>query len=113
MNPRPEELRLKDILTAIDTIYDVRKLLITYPNENLLHNISRDAINFNLIVIGEAIRKLPDPFKITNSHIAWQEAIDLRNHLAHQYFAIDVQMVETIIEGQLREMAELIEELIN
>ena len=108
MNPRNEELRLKDIHSALIDILNVRNLLAHYPDNPLISRVSRDAINYQLIVLGEAITGLSREYRKVNPHIKWQEIIDLRNQLAHQYFEIDASTVDIIIEERLRALFEFV-----
>ena len=40
-------------------------------------------------LIGEAARRVSDPFRRKHPHIPWKEMIGLRNILAHEYGRID------------------------
>ena len=108
MNPRKEELRLRDIHLSLIAIFKIRNLLIKYPSEELLTIVAGDAINYQLIVLGEAITGLSYEYKDKHPEIDWREIVNLRNHLAHQYFQVDADSIETMIEERLRDLFQLV-----
>jgi uncharacterized protein with HEPN domain len=52
-----------------------------------------DAVLFNLQVIGEAIKKLPDDVRESVPGIAGAGPARLRDLIAHHYFAIDPEII--------------------
>lgn len=55
-----------------------------------------------LEIIGEAANKLPDEFKNKYPSVPWRDITDLRNILAHRYWAIDLETVWNIIHNRDR-----------
>ena len=47
---------------------------------------TRDAVIRNCEVIGEAIKHIPDDFRMTHPEVDWQGLAGLRDVLIHQYF---------------------------
>lgn len=113
MTQRDERLRLKDILRAVDTIYDVRKLLIKYPNDELLPSVAYNATFYSLVIIGEAVNKLDRGYKAKQKHIDWRTLVELRNRLTHQYYEIEADYIDILIKDYLGVFAEQIEELLD
>ncbi len=62
--------------------------------------ISR-AIIRSLEIIGEATKKLPDDFKISNSQVAWNEIAGMRDVLIHNYFGVDYDIVWNTISNDI------------
>ena len=60
-----------------------------------------DAIQYNLICIGEAVRQLSNDLKQSNPEIPWQLVTGMRNRLAHEYFQISRGQVESVILDHL------------
>lgn len=60
-----------------------------------------DAVLFNLQVIGEAIKQLPEPLrqKLTPAHRS--APARLRDLIAHHYFAIDVEIIWDVVQHHL------------
>jgi len=52
-----------------------------------------DAVLFNLQVIGEAVKRLPDEAKSQVSGADWTGPARMRDLIAHRYFSIDPQIV--------------------
>jgi len=93
------ELRLlQDILDAIASIesYNVQSY-------NMLQNDpkTRDAVLYNLVIIGEAANQLPEIFRNENSHIPWSSMIGARNIIVHGYDQIKLSIVWDILRNDL------------
>jgi uncharacterized protein with HEPN domain len=75
-----------DILDACDTIakYVARTDRDGFLGDDLLQG----GVAFQLSIIGEAVRSLPDDLKQRHPHVAWVNARGLRNIIAHRYFSI-------------------------
>ena len=52
-----------------------------------------DAVLFNLEVIGEAVKKLPEEAKAAVPEADWSGPARMRDLIAHHYFAVDPQIV--------------------
>ena len=65
-----------------------------------------DAIQYNLICIGEAVRNLSDEIRDANVEIPWQLVAGMRNRLAHEYFQISREQVDSVINDHLDPFAE-------
>jgi uncharacterized protein with HEPN domain len=62
------------------------------------------AVLYNLVVIGEAAAQIGDETRSRASEIPWTKIVGLRNLIAHEYFRIDLDVIETIVEEQLGEL---------
>ena len=51
--------------------------------------VVRDAANYNLTVIGEALNSLSEDFVARHRDLPVRQAKSFRNKLAHEYFAAD------------------------
>ena len=59
----------------------------------------RNSVMFSLIVIGEAVNQLSSALTSRHPLIPWRRVVDLRNLVAHRYFALDPHLLwETIHE---------------
>ena len=52
-----------------------------------------DAILFNLYVVGEAVKGLPESFRRRHADVAWREIAGMRDFIAHAYFALDLDIL--------------------
>ena len=50
---------------------------------------TRDAVIRNCEVIGEAIKHIPDEFRMQHPSVDWSGLAGLREVLIHQYFGVD------------------------
>lgn len=53
----------------------------------------RDAILWNLTVLGEAATQVSDDLKTNRSEVVWSDPIRLRNRLVHGYWSIEMEVV--------------------
>lgn len=51
------------------------------------------AVLAQLIIIGEAVTRLPDSFRETAAHLPWRQMVGMRNRVVHGYDAIDWNIV--------------------
>jgi uncharacterized protein with HEPN domain len=63
-----------------------------------------DAVLYNLVVIGEAAAQLPEETREMAPEIPWTKVVGLRNLIAHEYFRVDLEIIQTIIREQLDEL---------
>ena len=95
MSDRPAHLIIQDMLDSIANILAYTDGM----NEGLFlaDKKTRDAVERNLEIIGEAANHLPDEIYLTHNHIEWHRIISLRNRLIHSYFSIKQNIVWNII----------------
>lgn len=93
MPPRDWEFRLEDILEAIRKIerYTTGLDLDSFRADDR----TRDAVIWNLILIGEASRLVPDEVAELAPNVPWAQMRGMRNVLVHEYFGVDETIVWT------------------
>lgn len=52
-----------------------------------------DGILFNLQVIGEAVKNLPEEFRERHTDVPWREIAGMRDIVVHAYFALDLDIL--------------------
>ena len=105
----PEE---RDAALLLDLLTAAREIegflggadLHRFQSDRLL----RYAVERQLIVIGEAVRRLSDSFKAGTPGVPWKAIVGLRNILAHEYGEILAERVWLVAS---RDIANLIENL--
>lgn len=106
---RDYKLYLEDILTAIKKI---KKHTKGYTLEKFQKDEKTlDAVIRNLEIIGEAARQLPDMIKIKFSDIPWRAVVGMRNIVAHEYFAVDVEEVWKTVREDIPELERKIKQV--
>jgi uncharacterized protein with HEPN domain len=108
---RNEIERLRDIKEAIATIR--RHLAQTdeasaATEDPLLH----DALLFQFVVIGEAVKNLTPETRESTPDIPWTDIAGLRDLIAHEYFRIDIHRVLEIVERDLPPLEQAIDRML-
>jgi uncharacterized protein with HEPN domain len=65
---------------------------------------TRDAVERNFAIIGEAASRIQEEFKNSNPTIEWRIIKDFRNFIIHEYFGIDNVIVWDIIQYRLSDL---------
>jgi uncharacterized protein with HEPN domain len=71
-----------------------------------------EAILFNLHVIGEAVKQLPEDLKSQHRKIPWREIAGLRDFVAHAYFALDLDILWNVIQQSIPTLLDRVDALI-
>jgi uncharacterized protein with HEPN domain len=91
---RREELRLRDILEAIEVIH-------AHVGAGDFDRKTSDAVLYNLVVIGEAANQIGEELRAKAPETPWAEIVGLRNLIAHEYFRIDLDVIQEIVAESL------------
>ena len=67
-----------------------------------------DAVIRELAVVGEAANNLSEEFIKNNPGLPFRDAIDMRNFLIHEYFAVNIQLVWETAKEDLPELKKFI-----
>jgi len=59
----------------------------------LCHELVRDAVLWNLLVLGEAAKQVPAHIRLEHSAIEWRKISGFRDVLAHGYFGLDEDII--------------------
>ena len=63
-----------------------------------------DALLYRLLVIGEAVKALPDEMLALQPNVPWREIARLRDLLAHHYYRVDAEVIRRTVEAPLDEL---------
>ena len=66
--------------------------------------VAFDAILYDLVVIGEAVKALSPGIKRKFSMIPWGQIAGMRDILAHEYFRVEGKVVRATIDKPLQEL---------
>ena len=72
----------------------------------------QSSIMYQIIVIGEATKRLSPAFRDANSSIPWKEIAGMRDILAHQYDKVEIEDLWGVIQSDIPTLIELIKPLL-
>lgn len=108
---RDERERLQDIRDAILAIREHLSRVGDEPTDartTLLH----DALLFQFVVIGEAVKNLAPETRASAPEIPWEDVAGLRDLIAHEYFRIEIERVLEVVERDLSALQQAIDRLL-
>jgi len=108
---RDEQDRLRDIQDATAAIrrhLEEAGETTAAKEDPLLH----DALLFQFVVIGEAVKNLSPETRESAPEIPWSDIAALRDLIAHEYFRIDIHRVLEIVERDLPPLERAIDALL-
>ena len=91
---RREILLLEEIVTAasratdIASRHSVASLTVTLD--------ARDALLWNLTIVGEAVGQLPDELLDEHPEVPWHQPVRLRNRIVHGYWSVDLDIIYSV-----------------
>jgi uncharacterized protein with HEPN domain len=92
---RDDRERLDDIAEAVKTIR------AHAADRKSSERLRRDALLYNLLIIGEAVKALGEETKGRRPEVPWRQIAGLRDVLAHEYYRIDVVEIESILKHDI------------
>jgi uncharacterized protein with HEPN domain len=95
---RTDRERLGDIADAIAAIR-------AHTKRRGDDRLRRDAILYNLMILGEAVKGLSEETRAKRPEIKWREIAGLRDLLAHEYFQIELTVIDEIVARDLSPLA--------
>jgi uncharacterized protein with HEPN domain len=111
---RDFRLYLKDIFDAIDEIEEFTKDLT--EGEFVNNKMAVKATITDLIIIGEAVDKIPEKLKYSYRQIpwrTWKRMKETRNELAHEYYNIKPEVLWAIVKYELPPIKPIIKKIID
>ncbi len=106
-------LFLKDIYDAIDEIEEFTKGLT--EKDFAANKMAVRAIITDLIIIGEAVNKIPTYVKYNYRQIpwrTWERMRETRNELAHEYYNVKPEVLWSIVKYELPPLKPIIKEML-
>ena len=107
---RDERLLVKDILAALDRIDSYTKEMnfeAFVADEKTVN-----AVIYNFLVIGEAVKLLPPAVTGKYPEIPWRQIAGMRDKLTHTYFSIDYDLVWKTITAVLPQFRAVMQKIL-
>ena len=70
---------------------------------------TQSAVLHQLLVIGEAVKRLSEDFRVAHPDIPWRFVAGMRDHLIYAYDAVDLGEVWKVVQRDLPELLAYIE----
>ncbi len=98
--------RIADIVESISRIYQALAALEAVEEEpdSPQSEMYFDAILYRLVVIGEAVKALPDSWKTSEPGIPWAEISKLRDPIVHHYHRISAEVIRQTVATPLTDL---------
>ncbi|HBL28428.1 MAG TPA: hypothetical protein DD490_16470 [Acidobacteria bacterium] len=105
----------RDLGWLVDILIAARDLLEfkqgATREEFLRSKLLRSAILHQLVVIGEASRRLSEDFRARHPEIPWHQVIALRNFVVHEYDEVDFTVIWNVCERHVPQIVAFCEPL--
>ena len=111
MKQKGEIFFLKDILNSLNKIFKYTENM-TYE-DFIKDDKTKDAVERNFEIIGEAVKHLSEDFRNQYSHIPFRQVAGMRDKLIHDYFGVDYEIVWKTIITKLPQFKSDILDIIN
>lgn len=94
---------MKDPIIYLEHIKECVDRILSYTkgiNENgfIQSKLIQDAVIRNFEIIGEATKKLDEPFRLRYPQIEWKKIAGMRDKLIHDYIGVDLWAVWAVVE---------------
>lgn len=96
---RRESLLFNEIIAASERAHDIAA---RHTVEDLATSLdARDALLWNLTVVGEAVGQLPDALRAEHPSVPWSQPVRLRNRIVHGYWSVDLDVIHSVALSDL------------
>ena len=105
-----DDVYLRHMLEAADDI-------LSYAEEGkkwfFSSRMGQQAIIRNFEIIGKAASKISSDTKAKHPEMPWREVKDFRNHLIHEYFDVDLEVVWSVLDSRLPTIRPLMKNILH
>ena len=110
---RPESRDAAYLWDMLEAAVSVREFVKDLTSEQFLQNrMVQAAVERQVEILGEAARRVSDPFKKAHPEIPWRRIVGMRNVLAHEYGEIIQSRMWALTVDQIPELIVQLEPLI-
>ena len=111
MSPRDWRERVQDI---IDSAREIQAFMGGYNFERFRQDVKTiRAVELNFIIIGEAVKGIPDEVQDDQPEVPWHLMRSMRNRFVHVYFEVDPRLMWDTVHNDLPSLISTLEVLRN
>ena len=107
----------RDNASLLDSFNAAQQVLIFtagLSKSELAKNYEKQSATlYQIIIIGEATKRLSTEFRKRHAKIPWSEIAGMRDILAHQYDKVNLNTLWSVIQDDIPELLELIQPLLS
>jgi uncharacterized protein with HEPN domain len=92
----------------LECIGKIERFTVTGKTRFLADDMVQDAVLRNFEVIGEAVKRLDETYRVAHPEISWRALAGLRDVLIHQYERVDLERVWTLVEKEVPQLKRVI-----
>lgn len=107
---RSDAVYLHHILDAIGRIQEYAAG-ISYERF-LKDSLLQDGVLRQLEIVGEAAKKVSNPFRDAHPQLPWKQMTGIRNKLIHDYFEVDLLIVWDTVQTDLPPLKRQVERIV-
>jgi uncharacterized protein with HEPN domain len=101
----------RDYRVFLDDILESTRKILEYTAGFSYEQFSADqktieAVVWNLMIIGEAAKNVPEEVRSRYTDVLWREMAGLRDIIVHQYFEIKLDVIWKVIQKDLPRVEE-------
>ncbi|MGB7413182.1 MAG: DUF86 domain-containing protein [Thermosynechococcaceae cyanobacterium] len=108
---RQDEASLVDIIQAAKRVIKFSESL---NRKELKQNEEKQsAILYQIMIIGEAVKRLSSDFRMQHASIPWRQMAGMRDILTHQYDEVDLDTIWEVIQTDIPQIIEIVQPLLS